>query len=270
MRNIFRRLLLLLIIPLVSFANDTNKSFVQIVEKSEELAAYPRLEYPNSSFDQLSSYFESGKVLIFAYDTLTNPASAAQSLSVHTMVHMKPGIAFGLYRLLNVDGQVGGFKWDLNTPSWIDEYVPRGSHLATGKAVINAIPTSSLDDQINGVLFEVNETELQKLIEREAGYDLIPVIVMDWQDKSPCYCGTPRVAYTFSASNEPRNGIIYTKENISPSIRYMDRLREGFYRTETGKVIPASQGFTSFRSYFENCTFMWDGTSVNKQFYIKG
>ncbi len=261
-------ILLLSIITSVLFAKEEILIPDQVLEVSHALASYPRSEYPNSSFSELFRHFENGKVLIFGYDTLAYPPSALQSLSKKTVASMKPALAFGLFRLLNVDGLLGGFRNDITSPHELDEYIPQP--LREGNALLNVISSNTLEAKINGVLFEVDENELERLINREVGYDLIPIIVMDWQDHFPFYHGKARVAYTFSASDQPREGKLYTNNDLHPSLRYMIRAREGFYRTQAGDLQGPNRGWTAFRSYFEETTFFGDQTSIKQHYCIRG
>jgi hypothetical protein len=258
-------LLILIIIPNTFFSQEL--PIEPVLEICHELDYYPKLEYPNTGYEELCSYFENGKVLIFGYGTLANPSSALQTLSRETYANLKLGIGFGLKRVLNVDGHVGGFLPDLTDPHYQDEYV--SWHHKQGMAILNAIPQNNYEAIINGVLLEVNAEELKRLIDRERGYDLIPIIVMDWQDGYPYFCGKARIAYTFSASDQPREGTIYTNYNLKPRIPYMCRIREGFYRNQSGLLQGTNHGWTIFRHFLEYSMFLGDGTSAERRFYVQ-
>jgi hypothetical protein len=179
---------------------------------------------------------------------------------------MFPAIAFGLTRRLNMNGKIEGFGQDFQAPYCLDREIP--GHLNSGCALANAIPANTLSAMINGMVMAVDETELKKLIQRQKGYDLIPVIIMDWQDREPHFRGKPRIAYTFSAADQPRQGIIYTDNNLWPAFRYMERLRNGFYRSEAGDLRDRNAGWPAFRHFFEETTFFGNGVNIWRHYYI--
>lgn len=206
---------------------------------SDELSKYPMLRYPNPEHEALFSYFPKGKVLLFGYGSLMNKSSAGGSSnaagrptikpgSVNTMV---PAIAFGVKRLFNYEDRKG----------YYNEFEKQRAYLNLARSDPHAV--------INGITLEVDQEDLKNLVKREVGYDLVPILVASWQDAAAENPLTQiQVAYTFMASSEPREGIIYTNRAIYPISFYARHVR----------LAAAAYG-PVFLKMYEETTYFADG-----------
>lgn len=197
---------------LAALPNEKSKLSSQAAQFSAEyLSKYPHFKYPVKDPQLITPLFPNDKVVIFGYGSLINKASAARTLSPEVMSTYKPALAFGLKRVFNY--RAG------NTSNWGDPQRP------TDLAMLNVSKTDKMENMVNGVTFEVPLSDLDRLIEREIGYDLIPIPVIAWDDKSD----NPHffVAYTFSASSEQRDGKSYVSPCINPVPGYAMASRDG-------------------------------------------
>lgn len=177
---------------------------------------------------------------LLAYGSLMNPQSASKTLDPATVASGRPVIAFGLKRLFNYD--VPSSKSQDTPTSILDQ------------AMLNTELSHSTKDIINGVVMEVQRDELLALCRREVGYDLVPVLVVDWEE-ALCDQGSraPRfsVAYVLRAPNEPRLGRAYTRGDITPSRKYYALVRES-----------AAIYGPQFLALYLNTTYLADGKTT--------
>lgn len=168
--------------------------------------------YPNSNVEEILSQFPNDKVLIFGYGSLMNVPSAARTVSNEAISTMRPVVAFGLHRIFNYynNGKIA-------SPDQNNE-----------RTYLNIYLTGDNRDWVNGVVIEVGAQDLRNLIHREEGYDLIPVVIMNWEEvenQNPY----PRfeIAYSFRASTEEREGILYISDTYLPIRRYLHAVQAG-------------------------------------------
>ncbi len=147
-------------------------------------------------------------ILLFSYGSLMNRESASMTLSTNALETRRPVVAFGLKRLFNYDPKETSF----GPPVDPDD-----------RAMLNVKPTNRASDQVNGVVVELPVDDVLALCKRELGYDLVPVVVADWNDPNPTY----EVAYTLVASDRPRYGHQYTNSAINPRPEYNSLVQEG-------------------------------------------
>ena len=193
----------------------------------------PTFEYPIRSPQEILSLFPNGKVPIFGYGSLLNPASAARHLSQDALNSSRLTIAFGLRRVF--DRAVGG------PTHWGVPEKPNDT------GMLNVQLTGQPDDLVNGVVMELDEADLLSVISREKGYDLVPVPVIYWDEAEYL---SPQVfyAYTFRASTEAREGIVYTSPSVNPIPGYALASKEG-----------AELYGQSFLEFWLATTFLADG-----------
>lgn len=107
-----------------------------------------------------------GSAEFIVYGTLINKVSASQTLSQsdeRSSVH-----AFGVRRV---------FNFVLEDQNYVENGgLYRRSKFQNHQATLNVQETGSKDDIVNGVLMKVTEEGFDALAEREAGYDIIPVV----------------------------------------------------------------------------------------------
>jgi hypothetical protein len=214
-----------------------NQLMDKIGEKIRAFSTYPSIEYPNRDTPQVLKKFPDGKVLLFGYGSLLNATSASRSVSLEAVQSMRPVIAFGLKRIFNYKA--------MNVTRW-------GSDLEENeRAMLNIEPTTTFNHIINGVVMEINPEDLGLLVERERGYDLVPILVADWNkvlSEDPSV--NIEIAYTFFVPDELRDGIDYTQTKYYPVRGYLQAVREG-----------AEVFGPEFLDYWNATTYLGDGTT---------
>lgn len=205
--------------------------------KLPDLITFPFFQYPNDGHQTIVNHFPSGKVPLFGYGSLMNKVSAARSMKPEAVESMEPAIAFGVKRL---------FNYKVTDPSrWgADQNLKE-------RAMLNIAQTLNIGYMANGVVFEVDAEDLTKLVSRETGYDLVPILVASWNEamnQNPEI--EIRVAYTFVAVNELRNNTAYTSTEYYPVLGYLHAVQE------------ASQAYgLEFASFWNATTYLADGTT---------
>lgn len=205
-------------------------------EKLPELVTYPFFQYPNQEHAETVKYFPNGKVLIFGYGSLMNKTSASRSLKPEAVATIQPAFAFGVKRLFNYVMA--------NTERY-------GETNRKEKAMLNMTQTLNLKSIANGVTIEVDSEDLAKLVERETGYDLVPILVTSWdeaveQNPEP----NIRIAYAFVAVHELRDHIDYTSTEFYPVRGYLNMIQE------------ASLAYgEDFARIWNETTYLADGTT---------
>lgn len=181
---------------------------------SSEMYHYPSLNYPVSEPEELYRLYQSETIPIFSYGSLLNKESASRTLSEKAMATHRPAISFGVQRV-----------FDRHVPT-TSRWGPKERPNDTG--MLNVFTTNTLSDVVNGVVIEVDIDDLNNLLVREEGYDLVPVVVTCWND-AVGDGGEPRffIAYTFQASEEAREGIFYTNRYINPVPGYAWASKQG-------------------------------------------
>jgi hypothetical protein len=132
--------------------------------------------------DDLQARNESHFVLM-GYGSLINTRSAAVTLNKSTLASRRPGICFGARRLFNNEMPTTTGRYSQSE----DDQVRAG---------LMAYYTGMASDVMNGVLMDVNMSEIPALRQREIGYDLHPVVAMEWGEEHE----TLTVAYILCTS----------------------------------------------------------------------
>jgi hypothetical protein len=182
-------------------------------------------------------------VPIMAYGSLMSPQSAKRTLRPAAVSSMRPVIAFGLRRIFNY-------------------YSPKSAQFGEAASLaetgmLNTELSYSTHDVVNGVVLEVAREDLLDLCRREVGYDLVPVVAVDWHQALATDCGhLPPffVVYVLRAPEEPRRGKSYTRENIFPFPAYYDVVRQS----------AASYG-PQFLSLYLNTTYLAGGKTTLRE-----
>lgn len=209
----------------------------KLSQKVPLFSTYPALKYPNAEVQKILDKYP-GKIPIFGYGSLMNPTSASRSISPEAVQSMRPVVAFRLKRIFNKDaGDVTKRRPDLKENE---------------RAFLNVEPTTTYGSVINGVVLEATPSDLAQLIQRERGYDLVPILVVDWGDimarkPSPHI----QIAYTFITPPELRQGVNYIRTTCYPIRFYLRLVQEG----------AATYG-DDFLNFWNASTYMGDGTTL--------
>jgi len=174
---------------------------------------------------------------LFGYGSLMNVKSASRSVTPEAIDSMQPVVAFGVKRIFN-------YKANKMSHWGEDQH-------AMEKAALNLTPTTSPRHMINGVVMEIDQENFAKLVERETGYDLVPVLIADWKDVNSENPDVEiKIAYTFVASDEIRQGKYYLSTSHYPVRGYLGAVREG-----------AAVFGEDFLKFFNETTYLANGTT---------
>lgn len=188
-----------------------------VANKSVLLDDFSSFRYPHASAKEIVSHFPSGKVPIFGYGSLLNIDSASRSLSPEILQTMEPAVAFGLKRLFTYHAE--------KTSHWGSD------QNSLEKAMLNVAYANNYEKMINGAIIEVGEADLASLIQREVGYDLVPILVANWDD---ALAENPhiaiKIAYTFLSPYEVREGKVYASYCYYPVRGYLHASQQGAMR----------------------------------------
>lgn len=222
---------------------EVNGSYEQIQVQNcniVHLEPYPTYPYKSTGFEAIMDLFPSGKARIFVYGSLMNRASLGgtsnaqgkPTVKAQALDTMRPVVAHDLKRLYNYEDQKG---------------YPRVSN-AKEKAYLNLARSQGC--VINGVAIEVDIHDLRNLVEREVGYDLVPIFISRWSgSKTQNQELHFELAYTFMASTEAREGKIYTRTDIYPIVNYLSFVENA-----------ALQNYgDDFLAMFKETTYLADG-----------
>lgn len=195
-----------------------SKKAIPAFSKVENYSTYP---YPYYSLAKDLQELGQTEIPIFSYGSLMDQKSAADTLSPKSIAASRPVIAFGAKRLFNRDV---GIK--------TDSHWGQPNH-ASARGMLNLRLTGSTKDMVNGVVVPTRLSEIPKLLDREEGYDLVPILYTYWEDfeegKQPVF----GVAYTFRAKTMSK----YTSSKVLPRPNYYELTRnsakgygESFYQ----------------------------------------
>lgn len=202
-------------------------------------------QYPNKDFEILFNQSPDSKVLLFGYGSLMNKQSASCNIKSEAIATMEPAIAFGVKRIFNYQAKKTD-HWGLD----LDR---------KEKAMLNLVPSWDIKSAINGVVIEIDQEDLASLIKREVGYDLVPILVASWNSiigEDPHI--DIKVAYTFVAPHEAREGVLYTSTQYYPVTNYLLAVQEGAY--DYGSL---------FFDFWNTTTFLADGKTTIKDWDTK-
>lgn len=209
----------------------------KVSKKMPELADYPFYQFPNEDHLEAVQHFPNGKVLVYGYGSLMNKESALRSVKPEAVDTMQKAVAFGVKRIFNYKAT--------KTDHWGPNQHPRE------KAMLNMTQTLNISSVANGVIMEVDAEDFSRLVKRETGYDLVPILVARWDDVAS---HNPKVvievAYTFTAVHELRNHIDYTSTKYYPVRGYMHAIQQA-----------AHEYGDDFVEMWNATTYLADGTT---------
>ncbi len=248
MRKYFFIVTFFLLFYTIAEAVDTpwNEEYNQMLirkaaRKSPLLANYPYLEYPDQHIEEILSKYPEQKVLIFSYGSLMNHESAMRTISPEALNTMQPALAFGLKRIFNY--KAGG-----NLSRWGNDLYPNE------RAMLNIDERTNWQSLINGVVLEADAKDLQKLLDRETGYNLVPILIVDWNQaisENPCI--KVEVAYAFLLPGEMQRDMS-EKITYYPVRGYLHAVRNG-----------ASEFGPEFLDFFNSTTYLDNGATLINQ-----
>lgn len=220
---------------------------LQLLKKAGEmaptLATFPCLQYPNRGYEKIPEKYADQKVLLFGYGSLMNKASAARSVKPEAVNSMAPVVAFGVKRIFNYKAS--------KLEQWGRNLNP------LERAMLNLIPTTTYNSIVNGVVMKIDQEDFTRLVQREVGYDLMPILIADWDS---VIAENPKVeinvAYTFIVPDEIRNGIDYTQTKYYPVRGYLHASEAG--ASAFGKTFLKLFDYTSFLANGTTRIYQWD------------
>lgn len=186
---------------------------LELVQKANGLYYIPQILFYPLSEEALQTIYQADTISFFAYGSMIDRDSGAvRAISSQAAATQIPAIAFGIQRTFNRE----------MAPTAVGDALKRPNDLA----VLNIFHKT--DAVLNGVLFQLPASDLISLSNREVGYDLIPVVVMRWDDavdeqKEP----EVFLAYTFKAPDYQGEGVRYTNPHINPNPAYFHYLQKG-------------------------------------------
>ncbi len=161
----------------------------------KDLKQYPSFPFPVPA-EEVFKLFPKQRIPIFAYGSLLYPESALKTIPQTTIDTYRLVVAYGFQRAFN-------YKASLS------KKLARESDVA----MLNLFQAKS-SDIVNGVLMWVTHNDLTRLIQREKGYHLKPVIVSDWKQGLNPEISLPNfwLAYVFIAPSDSS----YSHPKINP------------------------------------------------------
>jgi hypothetical protein len=187
-------------------AGQTKKVWETMAEAAQKQAYL----YPWEELEQQLERSGLAYIPIVAYGSLLNIESAAQTLTVESLVRRRPVIAFGARRLFNYQ----------MTPR-IGRYGPPTR--LSARAALNVRMTGKIEDAINGLVVQASPGEIPTLRDREIGYNLVPVACLGWKEMED----PPFLAYILSCPDDPRQGGRLVNDRIEPHPKYYLTCRKG-------------------------------------------
>lgn len=192
---------------------------VEIVTAANETAVISldlKKPYPISEEDLQQVYQNAGsdKVLFFAYSSMIdNESGAVKAISPAAASTQNLAVAFGIQRVFNR-------KMNAETVQGGWGALARPNDLA----ILNVFKRK--DAVLNGVTFELPIEDLLILTKREVGYDLVPVLVMSWENALDENASPEiKLAYTFMAPSNRQNE--FTSQRVNPIPPYFNMLQKG-------------------------------------------
>ncbi len=208
----------------------------------EQQKNFPNFEYPIACEQCLLDLFPDQKIIIFTYGSLLCKESAARTLSKEALKTFRLAVAFGAIRVFDRDVPLST-RW--------------GPVKKNETGMLNLWKDPDLNKIVNGAIIKVDKKDLHRLIQREQGYDLVPIPVVLWNEALNSGPEHPRIfmAHTFLASKEHRNNSVYTKSPIQPVKGYANMVKDA----------AASYG-TPYLKLWMATTFLSDGATPYAKF----
>lgn len=184
-----------------------------LVEHSQKLEKnlkkYPSFDFPIPA-EEVIKLFPNQRIPIFVYGSLLHPESARKTISKATIDTYRLTVAYGFQRAFNYQAVLS-----------------KKSPCKNDVAMLNLFRANPMD-VVNGVLLWATQDDLKKLIQREKGYHLHPVIVSDWEQGLNPNISYPNfwIAYAFIVPCDSS----YSQPQINPYPPYAKTVRLGAER----------------------------------------
>jgi len=147
---------------------------------------------------------------VLGYGSLVNRDSAGLTLDTETMETRRAAVCFGVRRIFNY-----------KMPPLVKRYGP--PVVPDARAALNAEHTGKLEDVVNGVVMDVALEDIERLREREWGYDLVPAPTLRWGH----FEGEPFIAYVLCVSRTSDLGKSIIDDGLTPHHEYYRQCRRG-------------------------------------------
>jgi len=167
-------------------------------------------EYPWNGLEEAVAAMPTKKLLLLGYGSLLNQESAARTIKDVPADNFRPVLAVGAFRVFNYVIPTSRLQLD-------------GANSGRERAALNVVYTKSPAHLVNGRLVMVGLGDLDALREREFGYDLRPVLCMQWSD----WDSAPFIAYILVAVHPSVDGRRVTDDSILPHPAYARTCRAG-------------------------------------------
>jgi hypothetical protein len=179
------------------------------IEMKAKADQMPIWHYPYLQLIDALKAEKKTSLAIFCYGSLMDTFSAKRTLSQSSMVTRKPAIAYGIRRVFDRDFPI------CSSANWCVPSDPQA------RGMLNVLPTDNIEEFTNGLLIDVVLEDIPHILAREVGYDLIPIIVQDWEAAIKEEQSNYKIAYTFHAPQ----GSIFTNSTIMPRPGYYELTR---------------------------------------------
>ena len=193
----------------------------------------PWYAYPWDGLEEAMQRERDPPFTVVGYGSLLNSYSARRTLSLDQST-LFPVISFGVKRVYN-------YK---TPPEVLRRYGDLADPLAI--ACLNTQVTYRPQDAINGLTYVLKVEEVEALRRREQGYDLVPVVSIDWHHPREVY-----VHYVLSAPDALRMGQRWIAPGAKPLLAYDALCKQG--------ALSISEAFLAF---FSKTTYLSDGITL--------
>lgn len=198
---------------------------------ARQLDKFPIYTYPYENLASKLAAEGKTSLPLFSYGSLIDKESASRTLSPEALATRRPALAFGVKRTFDRDVPIkAGSRW--NIPCNLN-----------ARGMLNIQKVENQNAFINGVLIDVPLADIPALLYREEGYNLIPVVVSNWEALQ-----TENYHFAIAYILQAPSGSQYVNSNILP--------RPGYYELTRN----AAMSFGPlFELVWQNTTYMADG-----------
>jgi len=220
-------------------------SQIEITDQSIQNLLMDKQKFHYPFGEKVKDHFK-GKysIPLFTYGSLLNKESALRSMKAEVYEARVPSVTFGFKRIFNRDVDV------TDSPRYV---TPQDKN---ERGMLNLFSTNNNADIVNGFVFDLNLAGIGAMCAREVGYDLVPCVVMPWDNykTGDVKDAQLQVVYTFLAPSEERVGIYPVRDDITPIKEYFDLVKHG-----------AAQYGQDFLDHWYATTVLADGQTTATQ-----
>jgi len=206
-------------------------------ELCDKAEAREMIPYPWSGLEDSLREAGESHLRLVGYGSLVNAESASATIAEASANQAAPVIAHGVRRIFN-------YEMDPSLSRYLSPDNPRA------RALLNAECGEIGITALNGVLLEIRLDDLPALREREADYDLAPVVCEPWGGGN----GEASLAWVLVCSPVPGTGPARVNNELIPNPDYYRVCREG----------AASFGEDFLDAWLES-TFLGDGRTSMRE-----